>query len=70
MKTYRLKIDRYGNKVLVVRVGNERPFRIQTLWNLIDTHEKGIGSWTDCEVSKYVSHFGTARQKALLGGAQ
>jgi len=67
MTTYKIKLNRNGNKVCVVKVSGERGFSIQTNGSLIQTHHTGVGHWTSGEVSDYVKRYGTKRQKELLG---
>lgn len=67
MTTYKIKLDRNGNKVCVVKVPGERGFSIQTNGNLIRTHHTGAGPWTSEEVFNYVNRYGTNRQRDFLG---
>lgn len=67
MHTYKIGIDRNGNKVCRVAMEGERGFSIQTNGNLERTHRDGVGPWTAGEASAYVRAYGTPRQRELLG---
>lgn len=67
MTTYRIRLDRNGNKVCRVAMEGERGFSIQTNGNLVETDRNGVGPWTANEVSAWVRAYGTARQRELMG---
>lgn len=67
MTTYSIDRDRNGNRIVRVTVPGSRPFTVQTLGNLPETHRHGICPATAGEVSQYVRQFGTVRERELLG---
>ena len=67
MTTYTTDRDRSGNRIVRVTVPGNRPFTVQTLGNLPETHRTGICHATVGEVNAYVREFGTIRERELLG---
>lgn len=65
--TYSINRDRNGNRIVRVTIPGNRPFTVQTLGILPETHRNGICPATAGEVGAYVREFGTARQRELLG---
>jgi hypothetical protein len=54
-------------KTLLVKVGYNRAFSIQTNGNLQETDRNGVCENTEKEVKAYISKAGTDHQKQLLG---
>ena len=67
MTTYKIGTDRNGKRIVKVQFQGERGFSIQTNQNLPDTHRNGVTYITDNEVSDYVKHYGTKRQREMMG---
>ncbi len=59
--------DVNGNKVLRIKPTGARGFSIQTNGNMPATDRHGIGTHTWGELRKYVSAFGTERERAICG---
>ena len=70
MTTYKIKLDRNGNKVCVVKVPGARGFSIQTNGNLPNTHQDGVCKLTEYEVETYILSYGTRRQKTILAAVK
>ncbi len=67
MNSYKIGLDRNGNKVVKVVPAKGRGFSIQTNGNLPLTHKYGVGDWTNGEVLDAVQKYGTAREKQVVG---
>ena len=62
---FRMGMDTNGNRIVHIKT-RHGGFSIQTNGNLPETHRKGAGDWTAAEVSDFVRHYGTPRQREIL----
>lgn len=63
IKKLTISKDVNGNKTIVIKMQDYRPFSIQTLGNLPVTHRGGINKFTISEISDYIDAHGTPSQK-------